>query len=358
MSAVQGAVARRSPGARARLMMWCAGTVPQARAGGDGSGASTPTLVTESASALLRARRSGLVTDATTVFAPEGTDGAIGCTGSLTVPGSELRVGDDFYLQVQGYSISEYVSVVGPTIIRIADAEDLAAFSADVLTAVRSGAFPEFLSHPLVQLADLPALGVVGPGAGPRARLWLSDDGTVAVSPSGVPIGDVDATLDELEHVWRARVDSAVTGDPTAIAGVVPEDVRAAALAERPEIVRFCRALDGLRNLRARKVPVPRVSGFGGTLGRGLEGHGGALDQPDAPFVAWSDDQYFLLSADGNRVFAVDRATAEAVEAVIVTGPADQARALLGDRAVDDVLRLLAGAGLAGPGAAHLAGAS
>src|SRR5262245_61375126 len=47
--------------------------------------------------------------------------------GSLTDPGADFSLGEDFYLQTQDYASSAYMSVLGPTVIRVFGLEDFSA---------------------------------------------------------------------------------------------------------------------------------------------------------------------------------------------------------------------------------------
>ena len=62
------------------------------------------------------------------IFVPgdpaDAGENVVGYGGSFRECNTEASLGDDFYLQVQNYSISQYVSVIGPTLVRIADETD------------------------------------------------------------------------------------------------------------------------------------------------------------------------------------------------------------------------------------------
>jgi hypothetical protein len=105
---------------------------------------------------------SGLTGPDTVILAPGEHDdkaGVVGYGGSLAEPGVDFSVGDDFFLQTQDYASSAFMSVLGPTLIRITDGDDFVTFLTDVDCALAEGLFPDFAIAPSVFIADLPALG-------------------------------------------------------------------------------------------------------------------------------------------------------------------------------------------------------
>lgn len=324
------------PNARARLMMWCSGTT---------SGSSLDArqvVVLEDIAALDRLRQTEVVDEDAVVFAPGDVEGALSYEGSIAGPGTEFIIAEDFFLQVQTYAISEYVSVVGPTLVRLSDAEDLDILEADVRNAVETGVFPEFLTNPIVQLADLPALGVLDAGAGPDARLWVSADGSIAVSPSGASLGALDATRSEIADAWTAQLSGSV--DAGALAARVAPDAVLALNERIPGLGRFLSAVEGIRNLRARRLPLPRVSGFGSTLLAGTDPAAGALVARELPFLMRSAERHFLVQPAQHRVFEVSPDAAAALEAVIHLG--DEAVEVVGAEAADSATRALRAQGI------------
>ena len=127
-------------------------------------------VVLENADALPDVLAAGLVDADSTVFVG-GTDDqgplsrepgrprVVGYQGSAAEPGEELSIGDDFFLQIQDYATSEYMSLLGPTLIRICGPQDFAAFLADADRARDTGSFAEFATNPAVQFADQSAYG-------------------------------------------------------------------------------------------------------------------------------------------------------------------------------------------------------
>uniref|UniRef100_UPI0030C6CA05 daptide biosynthesis RiPP recognition protein n=1 Tax=Streptomyces scabiei TaxID=1930 RepID=UPI0030C6CA05 len=107
------------------------------------------TVVLENRDHLAAVLRSGVVGADTLVLVPgapgeePAADGhrVVGYEGSLAGAGGEFSPGAGFYLQIQGYGISEYMSVAGPTLVRIADDTDFDVFLADADRALLDGTF-------------------------------------------------------------------------------------------------------------------------------------------------------------------------------------------------------------------------
>lgn len=300
-------------GIKRQLMLWGTG-----KPGADHSATGAATVVLENAAHLSALLGSDLVGPNSTVFVPglledggtpEGPFLA-GYEGSLSEPGAECSLGSDFYLQIQNYGISAYMSVVGPTLIRVADDMDLDAYVADADEARRTGVFPDFLTNPVIQLADLPALGAGPAGDGPRRRLHAGQDGTLSTAPGGAPLGVLgEDTLDELEARW-------LPGAATAAAAPV---------AGRPWLGRYLAAVGAVRDLRARGAADVRVSGFGGRLGaaaRAADAEGPVADGTDAtlPLLLWSGENAYVHDPASGRTFGLDPVAAGLAEALLVSG--------------------------------------
>lgn len=300
------------PHARARLMMWSSGATDAS------SLPARQVAVAETADVAEALRDSAVVDDDAVVFAPGAVTGALSYEGSIAGPGTEFVIGEDFFLQVQSYAISEYVSVVGPTLVRLGDAEDVEILETDVRTAHETGVFPEFLTNPVVQLADLPALGSIGAGAGPDARLWIAADGTLAVSPFGERLGDLGSDREAVQRAWIAGCTP--TADPGAVSASIPRGDLEAFVDRTPALGRFLAALEGIRNLRARRLPLPRVSGFGHALLAEVDPAAGAVLSPALPFVMSSAERHFVVAPRSRRVFEVGPDAAGAFEAVVHLG--------------------------------------
>ncbi|AGL13770.1 daptide biosynthesis RiPP recognition protein [Actinoplanes sp. N902-109] len=267
---------------------------------------------------------SDLAGTGTVVLAPGEDDlaaGVVGYAGSLFEPGSDLAVGDDFFLQNQDYASSRFMSVLGPTLLRITNGDDFAEFLADADTAFTAGTFPEFAITPPVRITDLPALGADPAAGGPALRLYVGPDGAISTSPNGSPLGRVGDSLAELVATWERLNQASTVPCAVSIGAVVPEEVRSAELLSRPFLARYLVALDALRMMTANEVIGVRVSGFGGRLNPDLEVRPDAGDfrDPGLPMVLWTTEQAYVYDTTG-RVFALDRLSAAAVECLIVAG--------------------------------------
>lgn len=300
---------------KARLLRWAAGALPGI------TGAPSRTVVLAEAAHLPDLLAGDLVDDTTIVLVPGAAGEAplegrlVRYRGRLDETGTELALGDDFFLQVQGYGISQYVSVVGPTLVRVADVEDLEQLLDDARAARGTGVFPDAVTHPAVQLADVVALGADRTYAGPAHRLFVDAEGRCAVSPSGAVLGDLGSSTADLVAAWAGLERADATADEWALARAVPPDVLAAARRELPWLVRWVRALEMLKNLRARGLGGLRVSGFGGHLADDVPD--AATPRPDDPLLAWDDERAYLGDPTTGRVFAVGRDAAGVVDALV-----------------------------------------
>lgn len=255
---------------------------------------------------------------------PAGGPVVVGYGGSLGEPGAELSLNDEFYLQTQAYGVSEYISVLGPTVVRIAEFGDFPAYLADADRARAEGVFADFLTYPVIQLADLSALGAGPLQDGPRTRLYVAADGGVSTAPGGRRIGEPGDGLDRLEAAWAAI--NAESDQPCAVClgAVVDEAERSCALASRPWLGRYLAAVAGIRDLRARGCFDVRVSGFGDRL---LPALAEVLSPADAtsaalPLLLWTRDAAYVT---GERTFKLDLDAGKLAEALLVTGSVDAA---------------------------------
>ncbi|MET9610531.1 daptide biosynthesis RiPP recognition protein [Streptomyces sp. NPDC006512] len=340
--------------AKEHIMSWGSGG---ARPAGVPTG-SVATIVLADRAHLAALTASGLVGPGTLVFAPGSADGdeaaqVVGYEGSLAEPGADFALGEDFYLQTQDYASSAYMSVLGPTLVRVFGTEDFAAFCADADRAFAQGVFPEFLITPSVVIADLAALGAAGQEDGPGLRLYVGPDGSVSTSPGGTPLGTVGETPEVLatrfEHVNAAsEVPCAVS-----LGAVVPEEARTAALQVRPFLARYLAAVRALRTLTAQDIGGLKVSGFGARLTPGLSAAGHESDLLDAglPLVLFTPDQAYAVHS--GRVFTIGHTTARALEALLAAQDAaedfaapavlDRVRTFFADRGIRLDARIPAG---------------
>ncbi|MEU7229367.1 daptide biosynthesis RiPP recognition protein [Streptomyces chrestomyceticus] len=310
------------------LMSWATGRAGRFPGGRE----SALTVVLEDPQHLSVLLGSDVVDARTMVFAPGhtgGTDGPVivGYEGSLSEPGAEFSHDPGFYLQIQAYGISEYMSVVGPTLVRVADGTDFEIYLRDADRARHEGVFAEFLTNPVIQLADLPALGAGSQRDGPVLRLHVGRYGELSTSPGGRRLGTVGDSLCQVVAEWT-RVNSE-TAQPCAVClgGALPESTRSSALADRPWLGRYLAALHGIRDLRARGLNITGVSGFGRRLVTALSELPDIADavDPALPLLMWADDSVYAHSASDGRSFQLDRGTAEVAEALLVCGSVEAA---------------------------------
>ncbi|MGA5364098.1 daptide biosynthesis RiPP recognition protein [Streptomyces purpurascens] len=285
------------------------------------AGAGVGTLVLADAAHIPAVTAAGLVGPRTLLLAPgDGTGDlapAVGYQGSLTEPGDEFSNGQDFFLQTHAYAASPFMTVFGPTVIRVFDGNDFEAFLADADRALAEGVFPEFLVTSSVLLADPAALsGAHNPADGPALRLYADRNGQVSTSPTGAVLGTVDDSLDTLTERF-ARTGSGAA----ALDAALPAEARAEALRGRPFLARYLEAVSALRGLMARGATGLRVSGFGSRLTPGLAESGADADlaDPTLPIVLYGDGDGEAHIVAGNRLFAVDRRAAQALECLLAT---------------------------------------
>ncbi|MFC5827809.1 daptide biosynthesis RiPP recognition protein [Nonomuraea insulae] len=372
-------------------MRWATG-----QAGGAALPDEVSVIVLENSDHLTTVIESGLAGQDTVIFVPDGPGDAAGPVvvpyeGSASEPGAEMSLSETFFLQMQDYATSEYMSVIGPTAIRIFGEEDFELYLSDADRAAAEGHFAEFLTHPTVRLADVPALGAApepagrhpgpnagsGPGAGlgsgagsgsvaglgsgagsgsgadlgsdgPRLRLHAGPDGELSTSPTGLPLGKVGDDLTVLTAAWT-RI-NAGSSHPCAVClgAAVPEETRTAELAARPWLGRYLAALTGIRDLRLRGASDVRVSGFGGRLSTALESVAAPADlaRPELPLLLWTDDAAYVHQQWPARTFEVERRAGELAETLLVCGSIEAAAEHDGQAGLDTVAAYFSKAGV------------
>lgn len=272
------------------------------------------TLVAEDSRALEWASAEGLVGPGTLTFCPSAeVAGAVPYQGSLVEAGAEVRIGDDFFLQVQAYSIAGFLALLGPTVIRCTDEEDVETFLADADTALAEGSWSDVLTNPAVQLADVASLGGAAPLDGPRLRLYLVED-EVRVGPVGPVLGKVGDQLSPAHH----------SGPGTSHLSV-PADLQRQ-VADRTWLSRYHAAVQALQSLRARGYEDNAVSGFGVRFNSHLSVDAEARDLtlPDAPVLLRSGETHFVYEPASSRTFQASEETVEALERVLVEPSASE----------------------------------
>ncbi|NHC15593.1 daptide biosynthesis RiPP recognition protein [Motilibacter deserti] len=258
---------------------------------------------------------------------PEHAPGLwVSCSGGAAEAGDELGIGRDFFLLTTDYAALRYLPVVGPTAVRLTNADDVEALAADVEDARRTGDLPAALVHRAVELGDRGAFS----GA-PAGLDWLhvDRDGAVRCSPFAAPIGSVGDSADALR--------AAAAADP--LRARLPEEVVDGLSAlDRRTLAGYVAALDGVRLLASSGTAEWRVSGFGHQL---LDGAAPQV-RPDLLLLE-GGARYVLFDGQQRKAFGLGRELAEVLEAALDAGdeqaavdrlvgrgiPAQQARALL-----------------------------
>ncbi|MFF3110445.1 daptide biosynthesis RiPP recognition protein [Kitasatospora sp. NPDC057904] len=265
----------------------------------------------------------GLVAPGAWLFAEDADGGGTGVPGisvggGLAHPGDELSVADEVYVQTFDYCSLPYLSIAGPTVVRITGEADHAAFLADADRAAHGGVWAAALGHSSVHPADIGALAAPArrPGTG---RLYVTTDGTVRTGIGGSDLARVE---DGAEAVAMAL--AAHGGDPT-LDGVLERSVLLAGAASRPWLGRYLRALDVRRRLAGRFGGEPTVSGFGVRLTPGLPT--APVEAVDAPLITEHDGTCYAGPADGSRLFRLGRDSARLLEVFAVLDEAEQAAA-------------------------------
>ncbi|MER5934750.1 daptide biosynthesis RiPP recognition protein [Streptomyces sp. NPDC002054] len=320
--------------AKRHLMSWGVGRALPGRAGEPAAGTGAATVVLENADHLAQLLGSDLVGPHSVILSPgapetEGTPLVVGYEGSLSEPGGDLSIDDDFFLQSQDYATSAYMSVIGATLIRITEEADFEAFLADADRARAEGEFASFVTDPAVQLADLSALGGGPAGDGPATRLWVGPEGELSVSPGGSRIGTLGDSFATVHAAWEYLNSTSDQPCPVSLGEVLPEPERAAELAARPWLGRYLAALNAVRELRARGLGEIRVSGFGGRLAPTSEAgeptSPADLTDAELPLLLWTDEAAYLHAS--GRTFRINRSAGELAEALLVHGSLDAAAA-------------------------------
>lgn len=308
-----------------RLMLWAVGTDRVAAT--DDARRHTAAVVLESGDHLRTLHDTGVIGTDSMVFVPESDPAGRAAPGDAElVPyegaahgsGSEFSLGGRFFLQIQKYSISQYMSVVGPTLVRIEDEEDFAVFVQDADDARAEGRFPAFLTNPLVHLADVVALGGPWTASGPAQRLYVASDGTCSISPTGSPLGVVGEPLDALDAQWRAANAASTRPCAVALGGSVAEQRRVTAVLERPWLADYLAALDTLRQGAARGATGLKVSGFGGRLAPdGFEAPVSSPGGAPAPVVAYNEQGALVHDVRSGRTLGMDVEVATLVDLLV-----------------------------------------
>lgn len=282
----------------------------------------------------------------------DGDPGVATLEGDPAPVGEELVLGDDLFVQVESYAGAAYLPLVGPTLLRVAEDDDVASL-ADDLDATAAGDLPPVLADPQLQLADRCGLGAASCG-GPRRRVHVDAAGDVRTTPAGPVLGGADATADELDAAWVAAGGCTTTCVDPAIAPALD-----AARRSQPGWARILTVLDLLHAMRAA------VPGDWSAVGLGDAGAEDRADlhprAADWPVLLAGPDGPVLLGPDGRHRAAVGTDAATLVDALLATGsahaaaercaPALRIDPAIAGRALGDLRSGLAARGLELPGA-------
>ncbi|MCG8654527.1 daptide biosynthesis RiPP recognition protein [Yimella sp. NH-Cas1] len=270
----------------------------------------TRTLVLENGTGIDQCPE-GLLDAESVVYVPIGTDvpesfaahvkDVVPYDGSMTELGGEAGIGPDFFLQTQSYSVAGFLVLLGPTAVRLDDDEDVDAFTEDARSAVESGEFPDFLTNPIVQLADAARFSdPLAVDDGPALRLLLDGD-SVRLGPNGVRAESTDWT--------RTRL------SPThPLTGQLETD---------PWLTRYVVAVQAIQQVTARGAADVEVSGFGMRFGGQEPATTDAdFEKPLLPVLLRVDgDPQVYLPAEG-RLLRGDHDAVTRLEASVLTGEA------------------------------------
>ncbi|WP_193608069.1 daptide biosynthesis RiPP recognition protein [Nocardioides lijunqiniae] len=283
-------------------------------------------------------REAGLIGADTRAFVPgatDSTDGSegpivLGYEGSLSDPGGDVQIGTQFFMQTQDYGTSEYLSLIGATLVRVIDETDFETFLEDADRAYVKGDLAEFATHPLVRLCDVTSLGSATPDRGPKLRLYVDASGQISTSPGGAVLGKVGDDLETLEAEWARLNAASDTPCAVALAQVVPEQTRADALRQRPWLAYYHSALAAVRDVRTRglaELSEIQISGFGQRLDPDLEGADGSAHEarPGSPVLMWTDDQALVFDPRSEKTFQMGRPAARLAERLLVLGSVEAA---------------------------------
>lgn len=203
---------------------------------------------------------------------------------------AELRMGS-FWGTLVEYSVSPFIPVSGPMVVRVAHAGDYGEFLYEADQAHNAGVFGEHLLSPAVMLADECALSGAQRCAASGRRAYVDAEGI------RVGMGGGQYTTDS-----QCRCLDAVVDRPD----------RLAAAAQRPWLARYLAVLRTVRSVRMRDEHPARVSGFGWRFTPGLEPS--AVEMATDPVVIGCGSRHYVAHPESGRLFAVSLTVAQSVE--------------------------------------------
>lgn len=330
-----------------RLMSWATARTSATRPGG---APGVATIVAEDPDHVEALLAGDCVDDDSVILSPDEHPDprVVRYRGSLTVPGDEGSINDELFLQTQEYRSCPYVSVLGPTFVRITHPTDLDVFLRDADAARATGQIADYLLEPALRVADGCALGESAGGAGPRSRLVVRGGGEVSTSPTGTALGAVGDGLAELVRRHDEINDAATQPCAVSLGAVVDDQVRTQALDSRPWLGRYLAGVDAIKALRARGGTGLHLSGFGHRLSSAVEGID-ARDETSPLLLLWSDDAAYVVEPATRRTVRIALRTGALVEAILVAGSVEAAAAVVDPTAVAEVGRTLSAAGFPVP---------
>ncbi|MEV7024528.1 daptide biosynthesis RiPP recognition protein [Kitasatospora sp. NPDC093558] len=287
----------------ARLCAWFAG-------GGAVGGPSSQDVLVEPGGDPSAVVSAGLLAPGAWLFAADAPGShpevfQVAIDGGLEHPGDELVVADELCVQILCYCSLPRLSIAGPTVVRIACAEDHAAFLADADRAAYDGVWAAALAHIAVQLADVGTLAA--PDRSPDAgRLYVTADGMVRTGVGGSDLARVEDGADAVAAALAAQ-----GGDP-ALDAAVERSALLTGAALRPWLGRYLQAVEVRRRLGGDTA----VSGFGMRFTPGLPT--APVDDPTAPILIEHAGTAYAVGLDGSRLFRLERDAARLLEVYAV----------------------------------------
>jgi len=249
--------------------------------------------------------------------------------GSLSAVGDEILLGEGLVVEVQEYAATHELTVIGPTLTRIASENDFRSFIYDADRAKEYGSFPLVLLDPMVQLCDLCVLGGAHLCGGPRRRLLVTLAGEVKTTPFGTTLGGVEDGLSSISASWKFRRRPPGSGCPVCLSQVVPLATVDAAHQQRPWLSRYLHALNALRSAAEAGLTDLDVSGFGGRLIPELTPVRATADftlaASDSPILLFNSHIALLHDPRSKRQFQLGPSAARLVELMLVYGDHDAA---------------------------------
>lgn len=261
---------------------------------------------------LVRGRNGKAVTpDSASVAAPGRW---LAYQGDLDLPGDEIQVGSDFWLQAMDYYSARFMAIAGPTVIRLADGSDAEAFARDAVAAVGTGAIESALLSPAVEVGDRCLLGGRPCTVGGRLpRLHVGSDGVVRTTPAGLDLGTVGDS--------RTRIaDRAAALAAQGLDVCASEEINAALTdASLPARRLMLGAIDAMRTMALRTKAAWWVSGIHGDVASMESARPDGQPRADL-LVLWSEQSHVLFDVGQHRAFTIGRDIAGVLEVLLRNG--------------------------------------